>query len=204
MEEDAAEDAEEDADEDDAEEEDVEVDSVVENEPVPEADAEEDVDEEDEDEDEDEEVDAVMLNWFCTRDIYISIYPFHFSLGGLEQSTYRLSIDLLGLSAVGQVDGEGVASGELAAIDLRGAVAGGDVRGEQDGRGRVAGHVGQVDVEGVLVAVDRGPSDCLRVADGPDVALGRRGDLQGNGARGEGEESQGGDHLECLDRLIGL
>lgn len=73
------------------------------------------------------------------------------SASGKNFKTYRLSVDLGSLRAVGEVDRERVAGRQLAAVNGRGAIARGDVGREQDGRRRIADHVGQVDVEGVLV-----------------------------------------------------
>lgn len=116
--------------------------------------------------------------------------------------TYRLGVDLLGLVVVGEVDGEGVADRQLAAVNGDGAVLGVDVVGEQDADGGVLGLVGQVDAERVLVGRDGVPGDGLGLADGPDGVLGGRGDLQGGGGRGEGEDDEGRHHFDGI-RLFG-
>lgn len=109
--------------------------------------------------------------------------------------THRLRVDLVRLGAVGEVDGEGVAGGQRAAVDGVGAIRGVNVGRKQDRGRRVAGHVAQVDVERVLVAGHDVPGDFLRLARGPNIALGGRSDLERGGGRGEGEEREhGGDH----------
>lgn len=163
---------------------------VLEAEAVDEPDAVEDAEEEDE-----LVVPSVMLNWFCRTEEYQHIILV-FRVSGFFFKAYRLGVDLLGLGAVGEVDGVAVSLGDLAAVDVVGAVAGGDVGGDQDVGGRVGGLVGQVDVEGGLIAGDGIPLDGLLLAGAPDGVGVGRGDLEGQGAGGEGEESQGGDHLE--------
>lgn len=117
-------------------------------------------------------------------------------MGAWGFKSYRLGVELLGLGAVGEVDGVAVSVGELAAVDLVGALAGGDVGGEQDVGGRVGGLVGQVDAEGGLVAGDGLPLDGLLLASAPDGVGVGRGDLEGQSAGGEGEEGQRGHHFE--------
>lgn len=163
------------------------LDAVDEPEAVADADAEEEEDEP-----------SVMLNWFYmggSISAHDSVFFYKTWVLGFSK-TYRLSVDLLGLGAVGEVDGVAVTVGELAAVDVEGAVGRGDVGGEQDVGGRVGGLVGQVDVEGGLVAGDGLPLDGLLLAGAPDGAGVGGGDLEGQGARGEGEESQGGNHFE--------
>lgn len=152
---------------------------------------------EDEEEEEEDEP-PVTLNWFYTTEAnrrLVNVTKIQ-AWGGLDLSTYRLSVDLLGLGAVGQVDGKVVAGGELAAVDLERAVAGLDVGGEQDVGGRVGDLVGKVDVEGGLVAGDGLPLDGVLLTRAPvGVGVGR-GDLEGKGARGEREDGQRGNHFE--------
>lgn len=152
------------------------------------------VEETEAEEEEEEEEPSVMLNWFCwLLANIISVCFLEICSHGSE--TYRLGVDLLGLVAVGEVDGEGVAGRQLAAVDGGGASGGVDVGDEQGADGWVLDLVGQVDAEGILVRRDRVPGDGLGLTDGPDGALGGRGDLQGSGRGGEGQDNQGGHHF---------
>lgn len=110
--------------------------------------------------------------------------------------THRLGVNLLGLVTVREVDGERVAGSKLAAVDGGGTSGLGDIGDEQRADGRVFDLVGQVDAEGVLVRRDSVPGDGLVLTDSPDGALGRRGDLQGGGRGGEGQDDQRRNHFQ--------
>lgn len=167
----------------------------------------------------------VMLNWFCGwGEGCLSAFVIVLSLFSLSRvfpkahdhshpvtliryivrakETHRLRVDLLGLGAVGEVDLEGGADGQLGAVDDVFARVGVDVGREQDRRRGVAGHVAQVDVERVLVAGHGVPLDGLRPAGRPHVVLGRLGDPEGGHGGGEREEGDDGDH--CCGLGLGL
>lgn len=165
-------------------------------------------------EEEEEDEPSVMLNWFCLR---LSVTPSHDiarprfllfvlflffpstekkkSNGGEYLKTYRLGVDLLGLVTVGEVDGERVAGGQLAAVDGGRAGVLGNVGHEQGADRRVLDLVGQVDAESILIRGDGVPGDSLGLTGSPDGALGRRGDLKGGGSRGEGQDNHRRHHF---------